>query len=145
MELEDLVPPMELCKQIPEGKFEGSVFAWALSNGNLDYVEYRDTLQVAIGSRIIAPAPTLQEIIDALPTYIEEHGKRFYLCLFDARNMPSATFQIGYARAAHHGLEPSELREKDANLATAALKLWLEANKPDIPDRTDRKEEECGK
>lgn len=26
--LKSIVPPLELCKQIPAGEFEGSVFAW---------------------------------------------------------------------------------------------------------------------
>lgn len=122
MELKDLVPPLELCKQIPEGKFKNSALIWCEDEDGLELVMPRE---IAEFEKEGIPALTLQEILDALPTYIEEYGKRFYLCLVDWRNSPSGTFQIGYARAAHHGLEPSDFKEKDANTATAALRLWL--------------------
>jgi len=61
----DLVPPQELCKQIPEGAFVDSALVWERNIG-LDGTEYDPVVRVrkdAIIQNIIAPAPTLIEII----------------------------------------------------------------------------------
>ena len=73
-EIEKLVPPYELCKSIPKGEFTDSVFVWAR------YPEYlpcdSDTIPEGIGEKVVmlrnaclennimAPAPTLQEVLD---------------------------------------------------------------------------------
>ena len=63
--LESLVPPLDLCKQIPQGAFENSVLVWM---GDLDGDPVLFPRECGIcnqyGAEIaIAPAPTLAEII----------------------------------------------------------------------------------
>ena len=74
MRLEDLVPPLELCKQIPAGEFEDSAFIWHWEDNRKPQSEYwqfvlfrpaRDTDLDAIKDRV-RPAPTLAEIMEAL-------------------------------------------------------------------------------
>lgn len=66
MKLEEIVPPLELCKKIPVGEFEDSVFVWKI---NPDYMPKFQVLDVRIYPFIpkdgttLYPAPTLQEII----------------------------------------------------------------------------------
>ena len=70
MRLEDLVPPLELCKQIPDGAFEESAFIWHWAEKDKPYWEFplyrsRKSDLEAIKDRV-CPAPTLAEIMDAL-------------------------------------------------------------------------------
>ena len=74
MRLEDLVPPLELCKKIPEGKFADSVLVW-FGHRHTDKtmkVVPRNELGVACqfflqkGVRVAFPAPTLAEILLAI-------------------------------------------------------------------------------
>lgn len=63
--LESIVPPLELCKQIPEGEFEDSALVWvdgSTQNPNDIFVEQR---RYAIEGTH-RPAPTLEEILDAI-------------------------------------------------------------------------------
>ena len=60
--LKSIVPPLELCKQIPEGEFEDSAMAWYNFHGVL-ILRWRDNLENLTGVRPI-PAPTLEEILD---------------------------------------------------------------------------------
>jgi hypothetical protein len=72
MKLEELVPPLELCKLIPKGEFEDSALVWL----NIDYV----TIPWKVVERKFShykmqrkkqsyPAPTLQEIIKELGVF----------------------------------------------------------------------------
>ena len=151
--LEKLVPPLELCKLIPEGKFADSVFCWCEYNSQEEgYVRngWRTTQDID-GDFIVAPrfsaekntfchrenfkitrngwhcpAPTLAEILEALPTSISESKEKFYLYLLDTRNKPENDWQVGYAHEAFYGLYCSKKRKaRDTNPATAALKLFL--------------------
>ena len=74
MTLQDLVPPLELCKLIPKGEFENTAFCWIdrghaciLPTGRkypevMPFIELRRyTMQ---GDEI--PAPTLQEIMEKI-------------------------------------------------------------------------------
>lgn len=108
--LEELVPPLELCKLIPKGEFEDCAFCW-IDKGHacilptdriypeaMPFIELRRyTVQ---GDDI--PAPTLQEIMANIP-YCRVYKK-------------TANFYVA-------------VKEKDRvvsfNGATAALKLWL--------------------
>ena len=76
--LESIVPPVELCKLIPEGEFEGSVFAWrypaydernrrSLSKWHIIEVNWDAAKEYKkkYDERFF-PAPTLEEILDAL-------------------------------------------------------------------------------
>ena len=81
MNLKDLVPPLELCQQIPAGEFEDAAFAWMLSDvvgftcrtsGCEQFSGQEWQIIRSNASRIsrarkrgeqIYPAPTLQEIM----------------------------------------------------------------------------------
>lgn len=57
MALEDLVPPLDLCKQIPEGKLADSALVWCSDHDSwyIDAREFCDPYAL--------PAPTVQEIL----------------------------------------------------------------------------------
>ena len=72
--LESIVPPVELCKQIPAGEFEDSALVWDI-HGKFDkwHVEKRVKRSVRFGDygrmsspHADIPAPTLEEVFDAL-------------------------------------------------------------------------------
>ena len=118
--LEDLVPPLELCKQIPEGAFAYSVLAWI---DKPDWykepsVVIRDYAWAATSSKGVYPAPTLAEIFAQLPqtstvTWFtqEEYPNNFAVCCYVLQPKPR---------------KPKLKSEIDDNPAAAALKLWLE-------------------
>ena len=114
--LENIVPPLELCKKIPEGKFADSALVWwgACVYPRLypDGVRY-DTLWHKQGT---TPAPTLQEILDALA--------RMELCPRLGAILP-VTGNVVYSICADWNL----MCKHGNNAAEAALKLWLEVNK----------------
>lgn len=62
--LKSIVPPLELCKQIPEGEFEDSALVWVYDMDGLEMVMPREVVQFE-GTKMIA-APTLEEILDDL-------------------------------------------------------------------------------
>ena len=62
--LENLIPPLELCKQIPAGEFDDSALAWYNFHG-VPILRWRDNLEKLDGVRPI-PAPTLEEILEAI-------------------------------------------------------------------------------
>ena len=62
--LESIVPPLELCKQIPAGEFEDSALVWYRFWGE-DNVRPRDQWSGFNGERP-APAPTLEEVLEAI-------------------------------------------------------------------------------
>lgn len=133
MELEDLVPPLELCKQIPEGKFKDSALVWSSGYIKGNYV----ISQRGYGCGYIAPAPTLQEIMNNLPTSIGDKIKLIPV-LLDRRF--KGDFQIGYARNCSYGglTSHKKYREHDLNPATAALRLWLSV----MSEKSDKSENE---
>lgn len=129
--LETLVPPLGLCKQIPEGAFADSVFEWN-THGKTDGSA---ELQVKASDKwrygFYFPAPTLAEILEALPTRIMGRDNcRFYLRLCDFRLVPQGYWQIGYAHTSPRGFVFAEgqHRHDQTNPATAALRLWLGVN-----------------
>lgn len=95
--LENLVPPLELCKQIPDGEFRDSALVWCRVRGENDVCPREQWVGVG-GTRPI-PAPTLEEIINKLPHEYEDC--RFYVC------------DNGIEYATHDGVEE-------------ALLLWFE-------------------
>ena len=115
MKLEQLVPPLELCKQIPEGKFADSALVYATGGDN--GVTFRGDIAEILGC---CPAPTLEEIMAAL----NDCGNVFLRKDDDGwmimRKLPGDDEGYGY--------EVTTERAPD-NPATAALKLWLEVNK----------------
>ena len=62
--LESIVPPLELCKQIPAGEFEDSVLVWVYDMDGLEMVMPREVVQFE-GTKMIA-APTLEEVLEAI-------------------------------------------------------------------------------
>lgn len=62
--LESIVPPLELCKRIPAGEFEDSALVWCRVRGK-DMV-YPFEQWIGFGGMPPIPAPTLEEILDAL-------------------------------------------------------------------------------
>lgn len=59
MTLEDLVAPLDLCKKIPDGKFEDTALVW-----NTGYIKgYCYPTKRGEGFIYLAPAPTVQEIL----------------------------------------------------------------------------------
>ena len=118
--LESIVPPLELCKQIPAGEFEDSVLVWKHHEiffrgidimDQTDRVTFRADEQNDIVSTYSStryyPAPTLAEIMAKLPEGVRMRMRT-------ARNR-ERHFQIY-----HYSYETW------TNLpAAAALRMWL--------------------
>lgn len=102
MKLEELVPPLELCKKIPTGEFKDSCFVWAQM--------YRYEECQVIPRKIVvcdlrtAPAPTLQEIMQELDPLQDA-----FFADFDDGTRAWMVADSGY----------------ESNAATAAIKAWL--------------------
>lgn len=105
--LESIVPPLELCKKIPAGKFEDSALVWEEDScvfGKLPphVISRKENTY----HTILAPAPTLAEILAALPACTcYRLGKTWTVALCND------TLDNGI---------------KSRRAATAALRLWLE-------------------
>lgn len=115
--LEDIVPPLELCKQIPFPKFEDSVFIWERKN---DWILQRTNMDCDLEEEgYYVPAPTLEEIIKAIKTktYCKDdlcnHKYDLHYCAIDLKWI--FCFGENFAVA--------------DTLSSVALKLWLELNK----------------
>ncbi len=130
--LESIVPPLELCKQIPAGEFEDSVLVWrdCLCHGyyvgeqfageNSDCrgeqkFDYAGNVAPVI-MKATLPAPTLAEILDEL-------GNKT-VCLYDG-----IRYEVSVCiRERDSGTKEHQWRqygEADRNPAAAALRLWL--------------------
>lgn len=80
--LESIVPPLELCKQIPAGEFEDTALVFRPYVARVDNkVCPRAQCEVVVGDRPV-PAPTLEEILDALA----DLGADFCQCEFQIGN-----------------------------------------------------------
>lgn len=120
--LETLVPPLELCKKIPAGEFEDSFFVWVV-NGDYEpkfkVVDKRHYPFIPENGASLYPAPTLQEIMEALPPY-GKNEKILACCVPDWADFNARVFgenwRVGYT---------GNCSINDKNPATAALKLWL--------------------
>lgn len=142
MTLEDLVPPLKLCKQIPEGKFSDSALIWCY-DGDFWSIQDRNAVMPYIPEDT-HPAPTLQEILNNLPTSIGDKIKLIPV-LLDRRSF-KGDFQIGYARNCSYGglTSHQKYREHDLNPATAALRLWLSVQsvQSEKSDKSETKKEQ---
>ena len=99
--LETLVPPLELCRQIPEGKFADSALVW-LGDGVVERsLVLCDTY----------PAPTLAEILAALSRYCEP-----VIVTHWRSGQVSVVIQK----------DEAECEEVSECMSAAALKLWLD-------------------
>lgn len=121
MTLEDIVPSLELCKQIPNESFEDSALVWAV-NGSSCFIEQRELMEYANRSKTLAPAPTLVEILpelyalagaDVVETYFDSSGwsVRYVYTMSDDDDVDDDMLDDNY------------------NPAYAALKLWLNLTK----------------
>lgn len=134
MTLEDLVPPLELCKQIPEGEFSDSALV-------CDYYGTVYARNSKIGKALTFvgftyPAPTLAEIVSELTPgedgcgEITQFGKDkrgwFMMASFEGND-------DGYGS----GIDTYEEKD-DTNPATAALELWLAVTS----DKSETKKEQ---
>lgn len=65
--LESIVPPVELCKQIPEGEFEDSALVWEKTEKYFQATEIIDYEYKVVARAEPSggfPTPTLEEILD---------------------------------------------------------------------------------
>ena len=117
--LESLVPPLELCKRIPAGKFKDSVFVWIANPtpGVDPWVCVRKDLVQK--TKAFPPAPTLAEILAALPKFDQREN-----CLAVVPDFPDdgKTRVFGEFWAVGYTEKNSV---KDSNPAAAALRLWM--------------------
>ena len=106
--LTDLVPPLELCKKIPAGEFQDSVFAWWRITPLVErQVVVRSTLTTI-------PAPILDEILDELHKYQEDVFLKW-----------SETAYHGWLVNAYSHGRNEDYQAHDESKVTAALKVWL--------------------
>ena len=120
MNLEDLVPPMELCEQIPEGKFEDSACVWCGDQFFEHITVVPRTYSGVQRDGDIAPAPTLAEIMLALdeagffsPTCYRKANTWCVDCEDDPIDEDASKLPCLFDA------------EDNDNSATAALRLWL--------------------
>lgn len=119
--LESLVPPLELCQQIPQGAFADSVLVW-FGHRHTDKtmaVVPRNELGVACqfflqrGVRVAYPAPTVDEILAALADF----GKKATAgCITDSQGRH--VFSAGYYADTYYRI--------DRTPAAAALRVWFD-------------------
>ena len=75
--LKSIVPPPELCKQIPVGEFEDSALVWEKSEKYfqaIDVMDYEYKVVTREESKGGVPAPTLEEILAELRNIAEQPG-----------------------------------------------------------------------
>ena len=124
MRLEDLVPPLELCKQIPEGAFADSALCWMLAGTGKHSFWTVTERDATIDDDTFIPAPALIEILEALPTVDSQDYP--LACSIDfntdkhGRRVPF--WNVGYSMMGSEG---------DKNPAAAALKMWLRSTRED--------------
>ena len=119
--LERIVPPLDLCKKIPEGEFEDSALVWDI-HGKFDkwHVEKRVKRSVRFGDygrmsspHADIPAPTLEETMTSLLNYAG------WLLKIDSR-FGLETFVELYSRTSN-----KYYAEYDPSACAAALRLWF--------------------
>lgn len=130
--LTDLVPPLELCKLIPEGEFYNSAFQWQEGYGTLKNAEYYAGVIVrtpweARGYKHL-PAPFTDEILDACkdipgvlnPTLWYQAGTWIADCAYDRSGKLSEEF---FQDEDCNNLDIIE--GKGDTPVVAAMRLWL--------------------
>ena len=63
--LESIVPPLDLCKQIPAVEFRDSALAWVVK-GNEEECAPRTMFNAIPNSWKVFPAPTLEEVLEEI-------------------------------------------------------------------------------
>lgn len=119
-ELKDIVPPLELCKMIPEEKFADSVLVWVRNIGldRTEYAPFVGTRKNALSYNIICPAPTTDEIQEAL-----------YQMSEDDVEVTRKSKRVGGGWWVSAWVNNQRVSRQSMNTsATAAMKLWLAGN-----------------
>ncbi len=110
MKLKKIVPPFDLCKRIPDNAFQDSVLAWFEDPYGIKHVFPRE---VAESNKLqVIPAPTLEEIIQALPKQ-DKNENKLRIC------------PVGQELVWSIGYDYFELQGSTLNLTEAALRLFL--------------------
>lgn len=116
---ENIVPSLNLCKQIPADEFDDSTFVWCTE---LPYDPGHHSPKIvlprsaATEDQIVAPAPTAEEILDKL--------------IYELKSPTMTSCMDGYTVTGFDtALE--DIQEKHEKLAEAALRLWLRLNGDD--------------
>lgn len=110
MNLEKLVPPLDLCKLIPDGEFADSVFAWW-------QITPFEEWQVVVRSTLTTiPAPTLQEIMAEL-SLCDEYVDTGWFCMVG----DPGHWSIGNCESDLYVKNGTENDRPEV----AALKVWL--------------------
>lgn len=113
MNFEDLVPPLELCKQIPQGEFEDSCF---VRIGDTKIIALRRSAKWSFTEQPHYPAPTLPEIM----VEIDNLGG-WCPTAYRLQNQWTVDYQEDKEDGMNDVVEQTDLD----NSAAAALKLWL--------------------
>lgn len=121
--LEKIVPPLELCKLIPAGKFADSVFIWGYScdkSNTEPFVDERDRVEYCrknmVNAPPVFPAPTLHEIMAEL-SLCDVYCDTGWFCMVGAPDH----WSIGNCECDLYVRNGTENKSPEA----AALKLWL--------------------
>lgn len=109
--LESIVPPLELCKQIPAGEFEDSALVWVEDEDGIELVMPREVAQYEHDEMI--PAPTPEEII------IEIGKTHKYPKLTYCYNYWDITSYTGSTNAEIFWIKP------EPTASEVALRLWF--------------------
>ena len=132
-----IVPSATLCRQIPRGSFEDSIFVWNDSDTG-ESVTLRRVAEVSVDEPLY-PAPTLEEILKGNPVFwIRPYsGKQIGDCEKSTTGM-AVLYGHTKSNSGHksYKLELCEYRDiQDADSesshktgASAALKAWLRDN-----------------
>ena len=116
MKLEELVPPLNLCKLSPKGEFEDSALIWLNGEVIIRFIDIQNTIPPSIQKNIY-PAPTLREIMKNIRS-----DEQFFCSFYDGEgDADKQSWSIGdgeldfFVRNGFEGKNPEEL----------ALKWWL--------------------
>lgn len=130
MRIEDLVPPLKLCKQIPKGKFKDSALVWCEDEDGLELVMPRE---IAEFEKEGIPAPTLQEILEDMAVgdeIMESHSPELnYNRFCGGWIIRGRILNISVCDRIFR--DWVDERDKTSP-ATAALKLWLKLNPSEV-------------
>lgn len=121
--LESIVPPLELCKQIPKGAFADSALEWVTcgdTEPKYKAVDKRHFPYIPEEGALVYPAPTLAEILEAL----ENHGR-----VYTQRDDDGWTVMLEIAGDEEGYGYDAKIERDTAKPETAALRLWLQINK----------------
>ena len=125
------MPPLELCKQIPTGKFEASALVWVTCGDMTPKFRCVDKWKfpfIPEEGAVLYPAPTLQEILADLAKgneVLESHSPELnYNDFCGGWIVRGRTLNVKGSEVFPDWID---MRDKN-NPVTAALSLWLRLN-----------------